>query len=168
MHRLLPEVFDSKSRMHKKFIPISHGGRHKVATDHGSNGNMALRTGKKMLLTQLLLHQGKPSFACTCALPFSFLQAMLVALVLGLRFCPCTLAAPAWSRSGFQQPHPVLAKACSVRCTCADSCVCPVAQQCASRCGTFSDYFTIVPCKDSPPPRLIELAGHALIAMLSL
>ncbi len=29
LHRPLPGIVDSKLRMHKKIIPISHGGRHK-------------------------------------------------------------------------------------------------------------------------------------------
>ena len=31
LHRLLSGIVDSKLRMHKKSIPISHGGRHKVS-----------------------------------------------------------------------------------------------------------------------------------------
>ncbi len=31
LQRLLPGIVDSKLRMHKKFITISHGGRHKFS-----------------------------------------------------------------------------------------------------------------------------------------
>ena len=31
LHRLLLGIVDSKLRMHKKFIPVNPGGRHKVS-----------------------------------------------------------------------------------------------------------------------------------------
>ena len=34
VHRFLPGMIDIKLRKHKKFIPISHGGRHKASEHH--------------------------------------------------------------------------------------------------------------------------------------
>jgi len=98
-------------------------------------------------------------FIVCCLLPLFWIYA----------FYPYTLATPAWSCTGLQQPHPVLALCCFLCLPCYSARL--PCQQCGSHCGSFCDYLTTVPCKDpgwTHPPAFqqgnkIALLSHCLL-----